>query len=113
MLPIPGLQRDRHLHAHHIIHWIHGGPTELDNLVLLCPFHHRLVHEGGWTVTGGPHEQLAFVAPRGERTTVAPPEPTDPGAVPRRHRRAGRKPALICHRDGTRPDYAEIISHIR
>src|SRR6202162_3940504 len=33
---------------HHIVAWSRGGPTHLPNLVLLCFFHHRLVHEGGW-----------------------------------------------------------------
>jgi Domain of unknown function (DUF222)/HNH endonuclease len=32
--------------AHHLRHWLHGGPTDLDNLVLLCRAHHRAVHEG-------------------------------------------------------------------
>ncbi|NNC93821.1 MAG: DUF222 domain-containing protein [Acidimicrobiia bacterium] len=32
--------------AHHVIHWADGGPTNLDNLVLLCRSHHRMVHEG-------------------------------------------------------------------
>jgi hypothetical protein len=35
---------------HHIIYWARGGPGNLPNLVLLCYFHHRLVHEGGWQV---------------------------------------------------------------
>jgi hypothetical protein len=35
---------------HHIIHWARGGPGNLQNLVLLCHYHHRLVHEGGWQV---------------------------------------------------------------
>jgi hypothetical protein len=35
---------------HHLIHWARGGPGNLPNLVLLCFFHHRLVHEGGWQV---------------------------------------------------------------
>jgi hypothetical protein len=35
---------------HHIIHWARGGPNSLPNMVLLCYFHHRLVHEGGWQV---------------------------------------------------------------
>src|SRR5229473_1367732 len=35
---------------HHIKFWARGGPSNLPNLVLLCFFHHRLVHEGGWQV---------------------------------------------------------------
>ncbi|MEU4389604.1 DUF222 domain-containing protein [Kribbella sp. NPDC023855] len=38
-------------HAHHLIHWIDGGPTSITNLVLLCPGHHRAVHSGHWTIT--------------------------------------------------------------
>jgi hypothetical protein len=34
--------------AHHVVHWIHGGATDLDNLVLLCHRHHWMVHEGSW-----------------------------------------------------------------
>lgn len=34
--------------GHHIVHWVEGGSTDLDNLVLLCRRHHRMVHEGGW-----------------------------------------------------------------
>jgi hypothetical protein len=32
--------------AHHLRHWVHGGTTDLGNLVLLCRAHHRAVHEG-------------------------------------------------------------------
>jgi hypothetical protein len=35
---------------HHIVHWARGGPNNLPNMVLLCYYHHRLVHEGGWQV---------------------------------------------------------------
>ncbi len=35
---------------HHIIHWARGGPSNLPNMVLLCYYHHRLVHESGWQV---------------------------------------------------------------
>jgi len=35
---------------HHIVAWTRGGPTNLANEVLLCYYHHRLVHEGGWQV---------------------------------------------------------------
>jgi hypothetical protein len=37
--------------AHHLRHWLHGGPTDLANLALLCRAHHRAVHEGGWRLT--------------------------------------------------------------
>jgi hypothetical protein len=39
--------------AHHLTHWLAGGPTSLDNLVLLCRVHHRAVHEGGWRLDRG------------------------------------------------------------
>jgi hypothetical protein len=40
--------------AHHVIHWQHGGATDLDNLVLLCHQHHQGLHEGAWTVRPTP-----------------------------------------------------------
>ncbi|MCO7194364.1 HNH endonuclease signature motif containing protein [Pseudonocardia sp. McavD-2-B] len=36
--------------AHHVVHWAHGGCTDLTNLVLLCPHHHRMIHIGDWAV---------------------------------------------------------------
>jgi len=36
--------------AHHIVHWADGGPTSLENLVLLCSAHHHEVHDGDWTM---------------------------------------------------------------
>ena len=36
--------------AHHIVPWEHNGPTDTDNLVLLCPRCHRKVHKLGYTV---------------------------------------------------------------
>jgi hypothetical protein len=47
----PGCSRRHGTQAHHLVHWIHGGETDRDNLVLLCRFHHRLVHEGGFSIT--------------------------------------------------------------
>jgi hypothetical protein len=49
---VPGCGATRGLHAHHIRHWEDGGATELANLVLLCPYHHRLHHRGLITITG-------------------------------------------------------------
>jgi hypothetical protein len=52
MCAVPGCGATRGLHAHHIRHWEDGGPTELANLVLVCPYHHRLHHRGVITITG-------------------------------------------------------------
>jgi hypothetical protein len=49
---VPGCGATRGLHAHHIRHWEDGGPTELANLVLVCPYHHRLHHRGLITISG-------------------------------------------------------------
>lgn len=46
----PGCSRARGMHAHHVVHWAHGGPTDLANLVLLCAHHHRFVHDRGWSL---------------------------------------------------------------
>jgi Domain of unknown function (DUF222)/HNH endonuclease len=61
----PGCRRTRWADAHHLQHWGRGGPTDLDNLVLLCYAHHRLVHEGGWTIRGHPALRLQFHDPQG------------------------------------------------
>ncbi len=47
-------------------HWTQDGPTDLDNLVELCRYHHRLVHEGGWTMSLDADAHTAtFTAPDG------------------------------------------------
>lgn len=58
---VPGCGATRGLHAHHIWHWEDGGPTELWNLVLVCPFHHRLHHRGIITISG-PGESITVTA---------------------------------------------------
>jgi hypothetical protein len=49
--------------AHHLQHWVDGGPTDLDNLALLCRAHHRTVHEGGWQLTRGPDGRFGATPP--------------------------------------------------
>ncbi len=81
---VPGCGATRGLHAHHLVHWENGGPTELSNLVLLCPFHHRLHHKGVITLTG-PAEQLTVTDSDGETLTnssLARPPTTPPPDVP-------------------------------
>ncbi|PID63536.1 MAG: hypothetical protein CSB44_01385 [Gammaproteobacteria bacterium] len=46
----PGCGCEQGLEAHHIVHWVDGGPTDIDNLMLLCHYHHTLVHEGRYGI---------------------------------------------------------------
>jgi hypothetical protein len=68
----PGCERKRWLNAHHLVHWAHGGATDLDNLVLLCHAHHRLIHEGGWRTSGHPSNDLRFHDPGGRPLRMRP-----------------------------------------
>ncbi len=56
----PGCTHTRFLEAHHVKHWSQGGETSIDNLVLLCSRHHRLVHEGGYEMRRDAHGQWYF-----------------------------------------------------
>ena len=69
----PGCLHTRFLHGHHIQHWIHGGATRLDNLVLLCSRHHHLIHEGGFTVDTASDGTLQFRAPTRKPIPWHPP----------------------------------------
>lgn len=70
----PGCDRRHDLHAHHVTHWAHGGRTNRDNLVLLCRFHHRLVHEDGFFVRRLPGGDFAFSRPDGRVIDGVPSE---------------------------------------
>ncbi|MFI7575466.1 DUF222 domain-containing protein [Micromonospora sp. NPDC049497] len=72
----PGCDRPpRWCDGHHIRHWSDGGPTRLDNAVLLCGHHHRVVHQGEWAVRPGSDGRPEFL----------PPAWLDPQRVPRRN----------------------------
>ncbi|HYI46538.1 MAG TPA: DUF222 domain-containing protein [Actinomycetota bacterium] len=74
----PGCEAKWFLHAHHIRHWIKGGPTDLDNLVLVCHWHHKLVHEGNWNVALKGNE-VSWYRPDGRRFEPgrSPPNPSE------------------------------------
>ncbi|WP_169734314.1 HNH endonuclease signature motif containing protein [Hamadaea tsunoensis] len=78
----PGCDRPpRWCEGHHIVSWADGGPTSLDNSVLLCGFHHREIHRGIWRVRLHPHDR---------HPEFIPPKHLDPLQRPRRnniHRR--------------------------
>ncbi len=62
----PGCRNKRFVDAHHIQHWSAGGETSLDNLLLLCTRHHRLVHEGGFAIANDYLDRWYFKRPDGQ-----------------------------------------------
>jgi len=58
--------------AHHLVHWADGGPTNLDNLALLCRTHHRTVHERRWQLTRNPDGSWTATPP-GRASPAGPP----------------------------------------
>ncbi|MEQ8912030.1 MAG: DUF222 domain-containing protein [Pseudomonadales bacterium] len=65
----PGCTHMRHWEGHHCRHWADGGPTSLDNVVGVCRFHHRLLHEGGYFVV---KDGADFVFCRPDGSMVSP-----------------------------------------
>jgi hypothetical protein len=57
--------------AHHLRHWVHGGATDLGNLVLLCRGHHHAVHEGGWRLHRHPDGTITATPPHRRRQPTA------------------------------------------
>ena len=65
------------LHAHHIGFWEHGGLTVPENLVLLCPFHHRALHIGEFSIEGNPEAgTLRFLDRDGHEIIEPGPDPS-------------------------------------
>ncbi|MBU1251664.1 MAG: HNH endonuclease [Actinobacteria bacterium] len=73
--------------AHHIIPWQQGGPTDVDNGVLLCRHHHLLLHNNGWGITRVDGE-LAVVPPRSREREQRPIPAPRQSRVPERALRA-------------------------
>jgi len=73
----PGCCFKRYVDGHHVKHWANGGETNLGNLVTLCRFHHRLVHEGQVVVQTLDDGAFRFVKPSGESFDSPMPPPTD------------------------------------
>jgi hypothetical protein len=63
--------------GHHVLAWLRGGPTTVGNGVLLCGYHHRLIHQGAWTVRIADDGMPEFV----------PPDWIDPQRSPLRNNR--------------------------
>jgi Domain of unknown function (DUF222)/HNH endonuclease len=68
----PGCGARRFTQAHHIVWWSGGGRTDIDNLLLVCSFHHKLVHELGWSITRSPEGKVEWFTPGGTRYRAGP-----------------------------------------
>lgn len=64
--------------AHHIIHWAAKGPTNLDNLLLLCHAHHQQLHEHGYELEARPDGGWVPIRPPDQRRSAAPRQPRAP-----------------------------------
>jgi Domain of unknown function (DUF222)/HNH endonuclease len=69
-------------HAHHLQHWIDGGRTDLDNLVALCGFHHRRLHDGVYRIEAQPGGGMRFETTAGQPITPGPHAVGREGAAP-------------------------------
>ena len=106
----PGCTHRAWLDGHHIEHWVNGGETNLSNLVLVCPAHHRLLHEGGFEIRREERGAFTFIDPAGR------PIPQVPACAPPADvwmcLSAGRSldPDTILTRwDGRRVDYRACV----
>jgi len=109
----PGCTHTRWLHAHHIRHWLRGGGTDIDNLVMLCEFHHQLVHDHGFQVRGR-GTRLRFIAPNGQQIPPAgpPTEGTSRTLVELSNSRGGGKDSLTPTWAGERLDPTSILMRL-
>jgi len=102
----PMCSNRRFVHAHHVHHWAHGGRTSLDNLVLLCGFHHRLLHEGGYKMSLDAAGKARFFMPAGVEIASVPDVPSvsrpEPSPV-------DDPDATLCGWDGERLDYDAAV----
>jgi hypothetical protein len=81
MCRFPGCGRSTYLKAHHILDNQYGGPTHLDNLILLCQKHHTVIHQPGWALTYHPHTDTITVT-RPDGRTLQPAQRPPPGRPP-------------------------------
>lgn len=73
----PGCTNQRFVDAHHVRHWADGGETSIDNLVLLCSRHHRMVHEGGYAIRKDYRGRWYFRRPDGRAIPAHGYQPDD------------------------------------
>jgi len=76
----PGCE-SRRVDLHHIVHWCHGGRTDLENIISLCKYHHMLVHDRGYLIAAHPDGEFTFYTPDGTALPNSPPLPPPDGTI--------------------------------
>jgi HNH endonuclease len=78
---------DARVDLHHIQHWVNGGRTDLDNLISLCSYHHKVVHDRGYLVAAPPPGggTFTFYRPDGSPLPVCPPLPEPNSGIDTAH----------------------------
>ncbi|WP_373694024.1 DUF222 domain-containing protein, partial [Parafrankia sp. BMG5.11] len=76
----PGCAHTRRLHTHHLIPWVEGGGTDIDNLTLVCGEHHRTLHDENIKLRRTTAGRIIALLPDGR--TLDPAPPANPGARP-------------------------------
>lgn len=105
----PGCSNRLFVDAHHIRHWADGGETSLDNLVLLCRRHHRLLHEEGYSVVRSDDGSVRFLRPDGRVIADAPAVPrSHPGQIVTSNRARGIDPGADAGRARYRGDRLDL-----
>src|SRR6476469_5822992 len=106
----PGCE-SRRVDLHHIRHWINGGRTDLENLISLCPWHHKVVHDRGYTIAAPPgaNGTFAFFGPDGTPLPSSPPLPGPEGPIDQAHDAAITPDTIIPPWYGERLDLNHAI----
>jgi hypothetical protein len=82
----PGCE-SRRIDLHHIQHWVNGGRTDPDNLISLCPWHHKIVHDRGYLIAAPPPGggTFTFYRPDGTPLPACPALPEPDGSIDTAH----------------------------
>lgn len=117
----PSCSNRRYVHGHHIQHWAEGGATTKENLVLLCSFHHRLLHEGGFSIRRQSGE-IQFLDACGRLVPDSPPVATkasvdegsgDSSVILAPEGGLPANPEVnVCGWDGDPVDYEAVVDHL-
>ena len=111
----PGCTHTRFLDGHHIKHWIDGGETKLSNLMMLCRFHHRQVHEGRVRVRVLDDGALHFTGSHGQRFVVSEGVTGDADQLIGEHLSSGiaiDENTAVTHRFSERRDYGLALESL-